>query len=386
MEIEQASQKYALQNLRREWLLYILAGGLFLAGFFFALLQAWGLPHALAWLAAAAATAGYLFAFLWKHLGDNRSKETNSARLFATLGLANGITLTRAMLISALAGFMLLPRGTGWLAWAPGLLYLASAVMDFLDGYAARVTRRTTLLGETLDMQWDSIGALAGIVILVLYRQAPALYLLVGVARYWFVVGLWLHRRRGLPVHDLPPNRFRRPLAGVQMGFIAAALLPVVGPPATWVAAVLFMLPHQVGFVFDFLSVTRRGEQAGGQGSASIQVRKRLHTAAIFLIRAFLIGLLVDLALQQAGRGHPSIVLLVIAALAVPALLFGAAGRVVSLGLLLFAGLNLQATTLLEWRYWFILIFSTVLFLTGTGPYSLWKPEDWLIDHRAGEA
>jgi CDP-diacylglycerol--glycerol-3-phosphate 3-phosphatidyltransferase len=385
MQIQNTSPQ-SLQRLRRELLIYFLACLLFLSVGYFLLRWAWGPRDALVWLVPAALLAVYLFASLWKRLDTNRPAETGAAGLYPTLGLANGITISRAILITGLAGFMFAPPGPGWLAWAPGVLYLAAAAMDFMDGYAARVTRRTTRLGETLDMEWDSIAALVGTAVLVNYGQAPLAYLLVGVARYWFLAGLWIHRRRGYPVQpDLPPNRFRRPLAGVQMGFIGVALLPVFGPPSTWVAAILFMIPHQVGFVYDFLVITGRGKSAVDKNRPAPAAFRALPEVIILVLRALLVGLLVNLVIYQAGWGIPPLGSLIVAALAALAVLLGAAGRVVTLVMLLLAGLNLQVAPL-EWRYWLIFFVSAVLFLTGTGRYSLWKPEDWLIDHRAGEA
>ncbi len=378
------NQQQLIAYLRREWLIYVLAAGLFLAGGFLVLRQTWGMRYLLPWLVTAGALAGYLFGFLWKHLAENRPQGVTDGGVFPTLGLANGITITRAILIAALAGFVFLPPEHGWMAWAPGLLYLFAAIMDYLDGYAARITRRTSRLGEALDMQWDSIGVMVGALILVIYGQAPVFYLLVGVARYWFLFGLWVHRRRGLPVHDLPASRFRRPLAGVQMGYIAVALLPVFAPPFTWIAAVLFMLPHQVGFIHDYLSVTGRAKQSQARERSSNRAGQDLRETFILVVRALLVGLLVNLALYQAGHVVISIGVLIISSLAALALLLGVTGRIVALMLLLLAGASLQ-TAPLEWRYWFILFFSAILFFTGTGRFSLWKPEDWLIDHRAGE-
>jgi hypothetical protein len=39
-----------------------------------------------------------------------------------------------------------------------------------------------------------------------------------------------------------------------------------------------------------------------------------------------------------------------------------------------------------EGLYWAILLSGTGVLLAGTGRYSLWKPEEWLITHKAGEA
>jgi CDP-diacylglycerol--glycerol-3-phosphate 3-phosphatidyltransferase len=97
--------------------------------------------------------------------------------------------------------------------------------MDFLDGYVARVTHRTSRLGEILDMHWDGFGVLVASWLLVLYGQVQAWYLVVGLARYLFVAGMQIRERRGLTNYPLPPSMTRRAMAGAQMGFIAVVLL-----------------------------------------------------------------------------------------------------------------------------------------------------------------
>jgi hypothetical protein len=47
-------------------------------------------------------------------------------------------------------------------------------------------------------------------------------------------------------------------LAGYQMGLVATALFPVLGPPGTSIAATLFMLPTLVLFAYEWLLVTGR--------------------------------------------------------------------------------------------------------------------------------
>jgi hypothetical protein len=169
------------------------------------------------------------------------------------------------------------------------------------------------------------------------------------------------------------------------MGFIGAALLPVFGPPATWAAAILFMIPHQLGFLMDFWVLTRRKNPSANQARALLRAVRGLPEITIIILRAVLVGVLVNLIIYPAGVGMPPLGVQLIAGLAALAVFVGAAGRVVTLILLLLAGLTLRIDPM-EWRYWLILFVSTVLFFTGTGRYSLWKPEDWLIDHRAGEA
>jgi hypothetical protein len=77
-------------------------------------------------------------------------------------------------------------------------------------------------------------------------------------------------------------------------------------------------------------------------------------------------------------------VIYVMHGLAVIAVLTGSLGRVIAVGVMLVSGLYLQINTgdLLSWG---LLLTSLSLFFSGTGRFSLWKPEDWLIYHIAGE-
>jgi CDP-diacylglycerol--glycerol-3-phosphate 3-phosphatidyltransferase len=372
-----STETRALARLRREWGAFLLLALAMLAAGAWALLGEWGvLPTAL-WAASAAAVLAYHFGTLWAHLGENRLKDPPGAPLFDDLGLANGITIFRAILVAGLVGFLFAPWPSGWLAWVPSALFLADALMDFFDGAVARWTGRATVLGERLDMQWDSVGVLVASILAVLYGQAAAPYALIGLARYLYLFGLWLHRRRGGETRDLPASRFRRAMAGMQMGFIAVVLMPVYSPPATQIASLLFMTPTAAGFIRDYLAVT-----------GAITPRPKAPRAGSWLplaLRGLLAALLVEYLLWQVGQGAGLAGGMLVAALAVPALALGITGRLAALAVLLMAGFGLRAD-LLEARYWALLFLSVLLFMTGTGRYSLWTPEEWLIDHRAGEA
>lgn len=372
-----------MHRLRAEWAGFFLASLAFITAAYLILRQDWGVNYAVRWLLVVLGLAIYQFVFLWRHLGDNRL--VDSTDLLPGLGLANWFTMVRGIFNAALAGFLLGPWPWGWLAWAPGILYLTSALMDFADGYAARVTGRVTVLGEVLDMKWDGVGLLLATTLSVLYGQAPVPYLLVGLARYLYLFGIGQRKKRGLPVYDLLPSRIRRPFAGVQMGVVAAILLPVYGPPATWVATTFFMIPFLLNFLRDWLTVSgqiRPPVQRDGL-LASIWQRQ-LREFLPLVVRAILVVLLIDLLFYQARLEAPAPGIILVALLALCALLLGAAGRLFSLVVLLMTGFGLQ-TTPLEWRYWVILLFSITLMMVGTGRFSLWKPEDWLIYKRAGE-
>lgn len=375
----------ALSSLRRDWLAYLAASLAFVLGGYLILSNAWEPRYALRWLVVTLGLVAYQFGYLYRHLGDNRLNGDASAPLFPNLGLANGLTTARSVLTAALAGFLTAPWPEGWLAWAPGVLYLTSAVMDYLDGYVARISGRTTVLGEDLDMRWDGTGMLFGATLSVLYGQTPLPYLLVGLARYVFLFGLWVREQRGQPVYDLPPSRFRRALAGMQMGFVAVVLLPVYGPPVTQIAAVFFMLPLLSGFVRDYLWVTGRLALPEQDKKARLgQFRQRLTIILPLALRALLAALLVNLILYLLRQAPPAWTMIILAGLAALSVATGAAGRAFALLVVLMSGFGLREAPL-EWRYWFILVSSILLFMSGTGRYSLWKPEDWLIYRRAGD-
>lgn len=377
------NQNKTMRSLRREWAFYVTFSLIFLGAGFITLSQGWDENYALRWLIVAAAISGYQFWFIYRNLGDNRL--SSGGEPFPSLGLANWITLTRAVFNAALAGFLIGPWPAGWLSWAPSALYLTSAVMDYMDGFVARVTGRTTVLGEVLDMKWDGAGALAAGTLSVLYGQTPYPFLLVGLARYLFLFGTWVRERNGQPMYELPPNRFRRPFAGMMMGFLAVVLMPVYQPPPTLVAAWLFMLPFLVNFFRDWLFVSGalRQEPSSGQGKPVAQ-RGVWRVYFPLVIRVTLVSILLELLFHVLRQKPFDAGLLLVLGFAIPALSLGAAGRVFSLVVLLMAGFGLQ-TYPFEWRFWVILLLGIISMMVGSGRYSIWKPEDWLMYKHAGE-
>lgn len=221
---------------------------------FITLASTWQASYTLRWAALAGPGVVYLLWLVWRGLPENR--RPGQAELLHRLGPGNLLTWLRGLWIAWLAGFLFLPRPDGWLAWLPGLLYLPAALADILDGYLARRTGMLTRLGEQLDLRLDGLGVLLASALAVQYGQVPAWYLLVGLARYLFLAGIWLLGRLGRPVYDLPPSANRRRLAGLQMAFLGASLTTLFAPPHTILAAYLFGLLFLAGFVRDWLAVS----------------------------------------------------------------------------------------------------------------------------------
>lgn len=378
-----------LVRLRKIWAATALLG-LALLGAGYSLLQDWWQP-ALAgrWFLLAGAAAAYLMWVFWRGLAYNY--RAGEGLLLPHLGAGNTLTLVRGLLVAGVAGFLFSPAPPGALAWAPGLLFTLAMVADYFDGYLARVTRHATRLGEILDMSFDSLAVLAGVALAVQYGQAPAWYLLVALARYIFLAGIWLRHRSGRPVYDLPPSARRRGFAGLQMGFVAALLMPVFTPPGTHLAAALFALPVLASFARDWLIVSGSlvppdGGTAPGWRAVLRWLPVALRLAAAGLLAALLAGRFLDFSNQvglYAGRGLPApqaglLLLGLLEAIVLLLVLLGAAGRVAAALGLLALGLH-QALAGLSPAQLALLVVYTALLFMGSGALSLWKPEDRFI-------
>ena len=178
--------------------------------------------------------------------------------LQSNLGYGTWITITRAMLIAILGGYLFQPWPQshllpGRLSWTPGTLYLTASLLDYLDGRVARAGGCETRLGAFLDINIDALGMLIAPLLAVWYGQLPVVYLSVGAAYYLLVFGIWLRKKFSKPVFKVNPRRSARIIAGFQMGFVGIALLPVISPPITTVAAYIFMIPLLAGFAKDWL-------------------------------------------------------------------------------------------------------------------------------------
>lgn len=213
-------------------------------------------PSALRWTVGAAAIVAFELAFCYRHLGANRP---DGGQPFETIGVANALTLTRGGLLAVVAGCALIaPDPFAPLAWLPAACYGLNVAIDWVDGTVARATDRVTVLGTRLDMAIDTVGFLVAPVVGVLWGQLPVWYLSLSAARYLFKTGQWVRAARGLAVYDLPESRLRRPLAGLQMAFITAALAPVTPYGAVRIAAALVLVPSLAVFLRDYLTVIGR--------------------------------------------------------------------------------------------------------------------------------
>jgi CDP-diacylglycerol--glycerol-3-phosphate 3-phosphatidyltransferase len=379
---EYPAQSSVLEQLRKETALFAALGFSLLAACYAALRLGWEAKYAALWLILPSLAVVYQLTILLYNLPANvRLGETQP---LPNLGWGNRLTLLRGFLAAGVMGFLLLPRPEGWLAWLPGILYTLSCAADFFDGYAARMTNHATRLGEVLDMSFDGIGVLAASLLAVQYGQAPAWYVLVGLARYLFLGGLWLRKRLDKPIYELPPSLSRRIFAGLQMGFLAILLWPLFSPPGTHIAAALFGLPLLFGFGRDWLYVSGVLKQRQPRKRPGEALRNWALTALRGLILALNLSLLIAWSGKLSNVSLPLIALGVLNGLAVALIVFGVLPRVAAGFALGFLGFYQMLSPLTASQIVLAVAYTIILY-AGSGALSLWTPEDYLYRHRAGE-
>jgi CDP-diacylglycerol--glycerol-3-phosphate 3-phosphatidyltransferase len=370
----------ALRSLQRRWLATACLGGAALVGGSVVLVRQLGEAQALRWLAAAAIVFGFQLAFVGRRLRLNF--RAGEAVLLPDLGPGNSLTLARGVLLAMLAGFLIIPWPKGALAWAPAALYMAADLADYFDGYLARISRHATRLGEAIDLEFDALGLLVGVSVAIHIGQLPLWFLPFGLARYAFVFGIWILQRRGRAPQPLPESVSRRPIAGLTMAFVSAALWPLVLPSVATLAGVLFAIPFAFSFGRDWLVVSGVLDPLSNRYATG-----RLRFKRLFLdwlppfLRLSLAAALVVLTTDML----PSVmILLIIQIVAGACIAVGLAGRLASIALIVPLALGANANGLAPLRAIALGLTLGILIL-GTGAASLWKPEERLLRRRAGE-
>lgn len=321
---------------------------------------------------------------LWQRLELNRAGE--GAPVYPRLGWANRLTLLRGGLIAATGGFLFQPVAEGIIAWVPGLLYCIAAILDRIDGFVARRSKQTSLLGSELDTVYDALGLLVAPLLAVGYGKIHWSFLLVSAAYYIFVWGLYWRRTHNLPVYPLMPSMLRRTLAGFQMGFIAFILLPCFYAPLTIVIGIAFMLPILVGFMVDWLVVSGRIQSSTESSTSSAAffsgIARISHNVFQPLLRVLLlIAVVIFIASANVILSPEATTGLLIM---IGAIVLGLASRVAALILLVLIAL-LQGDKQID-AIIAVMVFSCVwLMLLGAGRFSLWQWDDRWVNRRDGE-
>ena len=379
-------QRATLVRLRHQsWLAAILLFSSWLSTIFFGRSIFQNEPVTILAFLPGLAVAIHLQGYLFRHLSTNH-RHLEEDRLFHNLGAANWITLLRAGAIVALAGFLPMAfhhdhGSRAALSWAPGIIYLGIALADLLDGFMARMQGCETELGKRLDIETDAAGLLVASLLGVALGRLPAIYLLVGLAYYPFILGIQLRQRRALPVTALQSRPYARIIAGFQMGLVGAALLPIFNPAFLSVAAVIFMTPLLIGFYRDWMVVSCRiRTDADQQSSLDFLAGSLLMRALPRALRLILLaGGIATLACFGFFRTHLTWQL----AHSLCCLLagLGIMGRTAGLFLVLLLGCN-QSPFGMSWPALIVFASAAALMLTGTGTMSPLAPEEKILYRR----
>jgi CDP-diacylglycerol---glycerol-3-phosphate 3-phosphatidyltransferase len=190
------------------------------------------------------------------HLWDRRA-----GRSLINLNSPDYVTIGRGFAAACMGGFLFVPRPDGFPAWIPGILYLAAIAGDFLDGYLARKLRGPTRFGAILDNEFDSAATLLGVLLGILYGRLPPWYLLVGLAHYIFLAGVFWRKYKGLPICSLRENNYRRIIGGANSCFIVTAISPILSEAVVRLLALPFMLFISGSFISDWYSKTGKKKQ-----------------------------------------------------------------------------------------------------------------------------
>jgi CDP-diacylglycerol--glycerol-3-phosphate 3-phosphatidyltransferase len=368
-----------LTGLRRQWLYVAVIYAAVLGAGYWLMLRVWPAADAVQWLALALATMAVQMIVLWCALRFNHHPDGDA--LFPDLGVANGMTLTRGLLTCLMAGFLFGPTPVGWLAWAPAVLYMTERVIDFFDGFVARYTSRETKLGTILDMEFDGLGILIAVGLAIQYGHLPVWYLVLGLGRQLFVLGIWIRQRMNKLVRDLPTSDHRRLIAGFQTGFISIILWPVWTTEVAMFAAWLFAAPLIFSFGRDWLAVSTTID---ADSARYLAVRRRAKVAVeewlpplVRLTGALLTGWLV----WQGDSLPPALTILALAAAL--SLLLGVAGRAGALALAFVAAFSATAVGL-RFDNALLLTCAVIVLHLGSGRFALWQPEEYYLHAKLG--
>lgn len=323
--------------------------------------------------------AASVWFFCWwqtsKRIDLNRPEKNSSE--YPNLGWANNLTLLRGGLIALTSGFLFQPIPAGIIAWLPGLLYSVAAILDRIDGFVARRTRRTSLLGSELDTLFDALGLLVAPLLAIQFGKLHWSFFAVSLAYYIFIFGIYWRHKHNRPTYPLLPSQLRRAFAGFQMGFVAVVLLPIFPASSTVLLGAAFMLPILIGFVVDWLVVSGRIDGTRTPTLAFFSeldaMSKCLFQPALRIIISTLVFFLIYIDDLLSSVSTVAIALFAIL------ILLGAGARIAALLLLMLCGYLMN-----EWYQPALLFTCSWLLLLGPGNYSLWRGDDAWVNRQDG--
>ena len=166
------------------------------------------------------------------------------------MNLANQITILRILLVPFFIAFILYSK------WEMALLiFVLAAVSDGIDGYIARVTKKRTKLGKTLDPVADKLLILSAFICLSVAKGLspsvkPPLYVpIIIISRDAIIlIGvLLIHLIKG--ELEVKPTLISKVTTFFQMVTVISILLKLAISPFLWNIAVGFTICSGVDYV-----------------------------------------------------------------------------------------------------------------------------------------
>lgn len=158
------------------------------------------------------------------------------------LGVCNHITLSRLVLVSALASHVIAGGGPSWIFLGLALVALS---LDGVDGWMARRQGLVSGFGARFDVEVDALMALVLALNAALMPQIGLIALVLGLPRYAFVAASivlpWMQR-------PLPDRFSRKVICVVQLAALIAMQAPTLPP----VMGLLLMLGIAAALIWSF--------------------------------------------------------------------------------------------------------------------------------------
>ncbi|MEM7443448.1 MAG: CDP-alcohol phosphatidyltransferase family protein [Pseudomonadota bacterium] len=148
---------------------------------------------------------------------------------YPMFGLPNVLTLSRTVIVCAMAGVLVAGLVAPW-AWPMVVVASIALILDGFDGWAARRFAISSRFGARFDMEIDALCLLVLSVMVFDLGKVGPIVLLIGLARYGFVVAGWLWPALERP---LPPSARRKTVCVVQGIVLTVCLAPII---PTWLA------------------------------------------------------------------------------------------------------------------------------------------------------
>lgn len=177
------------------------------------------------------------------------------------LGAANRVTLLRGVLVSLIAGSLVVPQALTEHADLVAALALVALVLDGLDGWVARRIGSATAFGARFDMELDAFFILVLCLCLMTIGKVGAWVVAIGVLRYVFVLAMrvwpWL-------AQPLPESMRRKLICVWQVASLVLCLSSWVDAGSAGALLVVALLLLVASFGIDTLWLYRHhreGEQ-----------------------------------------------------------------------------------------------------------------------------